>query len=288
MLTKRSHKLKLGLFIFIGLLILISGIYFIGEGQQLFRTSFSIYGVFKDVAGLQAGNNVRLSGVNVGTVRNVVVVSDTSVKVEILIDEKIRRFIKKDAVAIIGSEGLMGNKALIINPGIGNKKVIENNDIIQTIQPVTIDDIMIELKTTIGNTSNITKYLANITKNIEAGKGTIGRLIMDKRLHEDFETTIVNIKEGSVDFRNLMSKSKELDEIILSVKETIKYTSDITNNLASISGNIKSGKGTLGRFLMNENTTDNIDSTLIYLKEGAKNLNILLKEAKSSWLLWSF
>ncbi|MCF8356477.1 MAG: MlaD family protein [Melioribacteraceae bacterium] len=288
MIKKTGNKIKLGIFISLGVMLLIVGIYFIGEGQQLFRTTFSVTGVFKDVAGLQAGNNVRLSGVNVGTVKNIVIVSDTSVSVEILIDESIREFIKKDAVAIIGSEGLMGNKALIINPGTGKKQVIENNDIIQTIQPVTIDDIMIELYTTMGNTSNITSDLASMTQNIESGEGTIGRLIMDKKWRESFETTFINLREGSAHFRNLMSKANEIDEIILSVKETIKNTSDITRDLASISGNIESGHGTLGRFLMDQSTANNLDSTIIFLKDGSKNLNILLKEAKSSWLLWGF
>ncbi|KUG25687.1 vpsc protein [hydrocarbon metagenome] len=288
MIKKTGNKIKLGIFISLGLLLLIVGIYFIGEGQQLFRSTFSVTGVFKDVAGLQAGNNVRLSGVNVGTVRNIIIVSDTSVRVEILIDERIREFIKKDAVAIIGSEGLMGNKALIINPGTGNKQVIENNDIIQTIQPVTIDDIIQSLNSTIENTASITGDLAIITKKIESGEGTIGRLIMDKKWRENFETTFINLREGSTDFRKVMAKANELDEIILSVKETIQNTADITSDLASISGNIESGRGTLGRFLMDQTTADNLDSTIFYLKNGAKGLNLLLKKAKSSWLLWGF
>lgn len=283
-----KNKVRLGIFISLGMALLIIGIYFIGEGQQLFRATFSVTGVFKDVAGLQAGNNVRLSGVNVGTVKNIIIVSDTTVKVEILIDERIREFIRKDAVAIIGSEGLMGNKVLVINPGTGNQKVIEHNDIIQTIQPVTVDDIMISLNTTIGYTSNITRDLASMTKNIESGEGTIGKLIMDDKWRENFETTFINLREGSAQFRNLMSKANELDAIILSAKETVQNANDITRDLASISGNIESGKGTLGRFLMHESTADNLDSTIVFLKEGAKGLNILLHEARSSWLLWGF
>ena len=155
-----SSKIKLGIFIFLGIIVFIVAIYFIGEGQQLFRSTFSLTGVFKDVAGLQAGNNVRLSGVNIGTVKNINIVSDSSVKVEILIEESTRKFIKKDAVAIIGSEGLMGNKVLIINPGTGGKMEIEDNDVIQTIQPISMDDIVNSLNTTIENTSNITKYLS--------------------------------------------------------------------------------------------------------------------------------
>lgn len=288
MKKNKSNKVKLGIFISLGMALLIIGIYFIGEGQQLFRATFSVTGVFKDVAGLQAGNNVRLSGVNVGTVKDIIIVSDTTVKVEILIDERIREFIRKDAVAIIGSEGLMGNKVLVINPGTGRQKVIEDNDIIQTIQPFTVDDIMISLSTTIEYTSNVTKDLASMTKKIESGQGTIGKLIMDNKWRENFETTFINLREGSSQFRNLMAKANELDAIILSAKETVKNASDITRDLASISANIESGQGTLGRFLMNQSTADNLDSTIIFLKDGSKNLNILLKEAKSSWLLWGF
>src|SRR5664280_2813890 len=111
-----SNKIKLGIFTSLGIAVLILGIYFIGERQQLFRSTFRVSGVFKDVAGLQAGSNVRFSGVNVGTVENISIVSDTSVRVAILIDESTRKFIKKDALASIGSEGLMGNKILIIIP----------------------------------------------------------------------------------------------------------------------------------------------------------------------------
>ena len=80
-----GHKVQLGIFISLGIVLFILGIYFVGERQQLFRRSFRISGVFKDVAGLQAGGNVRLSGINVGTVDNITMVSDTSVRVDILV-----------------------------------------------------------------------------------------------------------------------------------------------------------------------------------------------------------
>ena len=137
-----SNKIRLGIFISLGIAVFIFGIYFIGERQQLFRGTFRVSGVFKDIAGLQAGDNVRLSGINVGTVENISIVSDTSVRVEIVIDESTRKFIKKDAVASIGSEGLMGNKILVITPGTGEKMEIENNDTLETVQPINMDDIL--------------------------------------------------------------------------------------------------------------------------------------------------
>jgi phospholipid/cholesterol/gamma-HCH transport system substrate-binding protein len=219
-----SNKIKLGIFTSLGIAVFILGIYFIGERQQLFRSTFRLSGVFKDVAGLLAGSNVRLSGVNVGTVENIVIISDTSVKVVILIDESTRKFIKKDAVASIGSDGLMGNKILIINPGTGGKKEIENNDIVETTQPIDMDNIMRSLKTTIDNSSDITGNLSKISSNIQSGKGTIGRLLMDQSLEQNFDSSIINLKQGLSGLKNLMDDTKisfaqNFDSTFVNLKE---------------------------------------------------------------------
>ena len=219
-----SNKIKLGIFTSLGILLLILAIYFIGERQQLFRSTFHLTGVFKDVAGLQAGSNVRFSGVNVGTVDNIRIVSDTSVKVEILVDESTRKFIKKDALASIGSEGLMGNKILIIIPGTGGKKEIENNDMVETVQPIDMDDVMLSLKKTIDNASNITTNLSSITGNIQSGKGTIGRLLMDHSLAQNFDSSIVYLKQGLFGLKNLMDDTKisfanNFDSTFVNLKE---------------------------------------------------------------------
>jgi phospholipid/cholesterol/gamma-HCH transport system substrate-binding protein len=204
-----SFKIKLGIFISLGIALFIIGIYFIGEKQQLFRSTFHLSGVFRDVAGLQAGNNVRLSGINVGTVEDINIVSDTSVRVEIIIDESTRKFIKKDASASIGSEGLMGNKIIIINPGTGGKMEIGNNDTVQTIQPINMDDILISLKSSIDNTTIITSNLTKITGSVQSGKGTLGRLLTDKSLGQTFDSTFVNLKESSAGLRMLVDKARK-------------------------------------------------------------------------------
>ncbi len=288
MKKKISHKVRLGIFISLGILIFILAIYFIGEKQQLFRSTFRLSGVFKDVAGLQVGNNVRLSGINVGTIDNITIISDTSVKVIILIDENTRQYIKKDAVASIGSEGLMGNKVLVISPGTGGKKSIENDDDIATSQPTDIDEIMKSLKTTIDNTAYITGDLAKIATNIESGKGTIGRLMMDKEWRQNIEATIINLKEGSDEFKVVMDKAGEIDSILIAIKSTIGYTAGITADLAAITSSLQSGEGTIGRLLMNTTAAENFDSTMINLKEGTAALKLLLEKAQGSWLLGGF
>ena len=288
MKKKSTNKIKLGIFVSLGLVALILAIYFIGEKQLLFKSTFRLTGVFKNVSGLQAGNNVRLSGISIGTVESISLVSDTTVRVEIVIDESSRKFIKKDAVATIGSEGLIGNKVLVINPGTGGKKSIENNDVIQTAQPIDVDDIMISLKTTIDNTAFITGDLAKISSNIESGEGTIGRLMMDKTWRQNFQATIINLKEGSDEFKVVMDKAGELDSILIAVKSTIGYTAAITNDLAKITNSLQSGEGTIGRLLMNSSGAENFDSTMVYLKQSSEALKLLLEKAQGSWLLGGF
>ena len=219
-----SNKIRLGIFVSLGIALFIVGVYFIGERQQLFRSTFRVSGVFRDVSGLQAGNNVRLSGINVGSVENIRIVSDTSIRVEIVIDESTRKFIKKDAVASIGSDGLMGNRILIINPGTGGKMEIENNDIVKTVQPINMDDILISLKTSIDNTSSMTSYLAKITGTLQSGKGTIGRLLMDQSMAQNFDSSIANLKQGSEGLKNLVDESKNnfsknFDSTFINLKE---------------------------------------------------------------------
>jgi phospholipid/cholesterol/gamma-HCH transport system substrate-binding protein len=281
-----SNNIRLGMFISAGILLFIAAIYFVGEKQQLFRSTFRVSGVFSDVAGLQAGNNVRLSGVNVGTVENIVLISDTSVRVGIVIDESIRKFIKKDAIAIIGSEGLMGNKILIINPGTGGKEEIENNDIIETVQPINLDNILLSLKTTVDNTSDITSDLAIITNNVQSGKGTIGRLVMDKAWRENFESTFINLKDGSEVFKKVMEQ--DVDDILLQLRVTIDHTSNMMDDLAKITSRIEAGDGTIGKLLMDKSFGENMDSTLTNLKDGSAGLKSLMDKAKTSWLLWGF
>lgn len=218
-------KIKLGIFISLGIAVFIMAIYFIGERQQLFRSTFHISGIFKDVAGLQVGSNVRFAGITVGTVESIDIVSDSTVRVEIVIDESTRKFIKRDAIASIGSEGLMGNKILIINPGPGLEKEIQHNDIIKTVQPINLDEVLLSLKTTIDHTSQITYDLSKITSYIETGKGTIGRLVMDQTLARNIDEAIINLKLGSSGFKNLvddatLSFDQNWDSTFVNLKES--------------------------------------------------------------------
>src|SRR5690242_4681672 len=97
--TELSRNIKLGLFVAVATLLLIVALYFIGERKNIFSTTFRVTAEFSNVNGLLVGDNVRFAGIIVGTVKNIEVESDSTVKVSMVIEEKIRKNIKKNAVA---------------------------------------------------------------------------------------------------------------------------------------------------------------------------------------------
>lgn len=204
MSSNTGNKVKLGIFIFSGVLLFIVGIYYIGNRQKIFGNTFRVSAIFRDVNGLQVGNNVRFSGINIGIIEYMEQISDTTVRVDLLIEEKVRRFIKKNAKAVIGSEGLMGNKIMIITPGTADHEEIENEDFIATMLPITMDDILQKLRITSDNAAEITSDLSMIMDNISSGQGTVGMLFMDTVFAMNLYQAIVNIKRGSKEFEENM------------------------------------------------------------------------------------
>ncbi|CAN5732103.1 hypothetical protein BH11BAC7_BH11BAC7_31770 [soil metagenome] len=204
MKKEKGNSIKLGLFVTIGLVLFIAALYFVGQRKQLFNSSFRVTAMFNNISGLQVGNNVRFSGITVGIVENIEQVSDTSVRVDMLIDSESQKFIKKDAKAIIGSDGLMGNKIVQIVPGTSGQKMIQDNDMIKSEVPIDMDDLMAQLAVTTENAATITSNLADITTNLRDGKGTIGMLLMDTVFAQTLQVTLENIRAGAGGFKQNM------------------------------------------------------------------------------------
>jgi phospholipid/cholesterol/gamma-HCH transport system substrate-binding protein len=192
-----GNKIKLGIFVTSGVLIFIVAIYYLGQRQQLFNSTFRISSLFKDANGLAVGNNVRFDGINVGTVDKIQITSDTSVKVEMVIDESIRKFLKKGVKAIVGSEGLMGSKVVNITPGMSDEKEIQNNEIVESVASTNIDEILLNMQLASNNAVDITDNLGAIITNIRAGKGSIGKLFMDTVFANSLGQTMTNVEEST-------------------------------------------------------------------------------------------
>jgi phospholipid/cholesterol/gamma-HCH transport system substrate-binding protein len=200
-----GNKVKLGIFVSVSGALLIAGIYFIGQRQQLFNNTFTISGVFKEINGLEVGNNVRFAGINVGVVEDIRQITDSTVQVDMIIRDETRKFMKKNVKAVIGSDGLMGNQIVTIMPGAAGNRPIVDNDFISTAKSVSMDDILGKIKVTADNAAIITSDLAAVMGSIRNGKGTIGRLLMDSAMAEDVNAAMVNIKQGAGGFKQNMT-----------------------------------------------------------------------------------
>jgi phospholipid/cholesterol/gamma-HCH transport system substrate-binding protein len=152
---------------------------------------------FYNVSGLQVGSNIRFSGTNVGTVDIIKIINDSTVKVDMLIKQEVRQFIKSDCEVAISTEGLIGDKLLIIMQGSTDSPLAKPGQHLLSIEPVETDAIMSSLSVSAGYAEIITEQLADIMVNINGGNGTFGRLIQDSTFAENINQTMINLKKSS-------------------------------------------------------------------------------------------
>lgn len=303
-----SQKIRLGIFVIAGLAFFILAIYFIGNKQQMFGKTERLSVVFNNVGGLQLGNNVRYSGINIGTVRSIEIVNDSTISVEMQIDKSIFPHIKKDAIATIGSDGLVGSVIINIIPGKGNAERVNPGDILQSTNRIRTDDMLNTLSTTNENAAQLTADLLKITNDINNGKGTIGVLIHDTIMAHDLKETIHYLKltsqKTSQTIDNLNNQMTSLDNknnVIGVLKDTVvanKIKKIVTNldsssqeinkvvtNLNATVLNVKEGKGAINYLSNDPKLVKKIDSTMININEASKKLNENLEALKHNFLL---
>ena len=209
-MKSESNKstLRVGIFVLAALLLFVGAVFYIGKKKNLFTATFTLHGRFTNVGGLQVGNNVRFAGINVGTVNDILIISDTSVAVRMVIENSAKKFIKKDSHASIGSEGLMGDRVVNISQGTYASSSIVDGDMIRTMEPAETDAILSSLQATGENAEIVTYQLAEIFYKINNGQGVLGRLIEDSAFAGNLNQTIQNLKQGTEGFNENMEAAK--------------------------------------------------------------------------------
>ncbi len=220
------------MFVVIGLILFVGTIYFIGKQKNLFGSTFHLKVQFKTVSGLKEGNNVRFSGINVGTVDGIELITDTSVMVDLVLKKNVQQFIKTDAIAGIGSDGLMGDKVLTITPGTSSDVPVKNNDIISSRSPVEMADIMGSLKTSVDNAGIITEQLAQLTYKVNNGNGALSKLISDEGFSNSLKSTLANLQTSTHEFAEFTTNlndgplGEKLDSTLSNLQVGTKGLSD--------------------------------------------------------------
>jgi phospholipid/cholesterol/gamma-HCH transport system substrate-binding protein len=182
--------------------------------KNLFSKNFTIFSVFSNVNGLQIGNNVRYAGINVGTVKGIEMENDTTIIVRMAIEQKIQKHIKKDAIASIGSDGLVGNMIINIIPGRSSSTIVQQGDEIESYSRIEAKDMMNTLNTTTENAALLTADLLNVTQSLTQGRGVVGRLLNDTILADNLEQTIVNLNNASSTVnKTLINLNKRIEQL---------------------------------------------------------------------------
>jgi len=302
------EKLRLGVFVITGTLLLVIAVYLIGNQQLMFGSSFEIAATFKNINGLQKGNNVRFSGINVGTVSDIEMMNDTTIRVLMNIEQNMIGHIKKDAIAAIGSDGLVGSMIVNITPGKGNAEFIQAGDEIRSLSRIASEDMIKTLNVTNENAALLTADLLTLTNAIVKGQGTLGKLIFDSTMADNLKSTINNLKLTSINANNTMDELNEfftsetlenspagvilkdslsgekVKLLIANLEASSLEIDSILSDLHMVINSAKEGDGAVNYLLQDSVFVQRLDTTMQNIEEGAIRLNENMEAMKSNFL----
>jgi phospholipid/cholesterol/gamma-HCH transport system substrate-binding protein len=219
-----SRAARLGAFIVATLAILVAGVFIIGSKQYLFSSTYQLKTQFDNVAGLDAGGDVRVGGVHSGTVRSILLPHKPGEKVMVVMDltKSTHEIVKQDSVASIATEGMVGNQFVAISFGSAEAADVRDGDMIASVPPLEMvellkkaSDILDNSQQTVQNATRATANLDSITAKIDQGKGTVGSLVNDKQVYANLEQatgamreTMVHAEAGVTSFQENMEALK--------------------------------------------------------------------------------
>lgn len=306
---EKFGKIRLGLFVVVGTLFFIASMYFVGNKQNLFGSTFKIKTIFNNVNGLQKGNNVRFLGIDVGTVNNISILNDTNILVEMIIKEETKKFIKKDAICTIGTDGLMGNKLVNITPKNTSSKMVNEGDTLPTLSEIITEDMLRNLEQTNTNVATISSNLVDITSEIQHGKGTLGKLIKDTLFAQNIDKTLINLKETSKKSSNILTSIEEklkdfnlkdgtvgsllmdtvfagnIEQMINEMKTASINTKQITQELKEMIVHLKEGQGMAGSIVTDSTLVNNLEKSMDNIQKGTAAFNENMEALKYNFFI---
>jgi phospholipid/cholesterol/gamma-HCH transport system substrate-binding protein len=307
MRKKKIDNAKVGMLVLAGLLFLVFTLYMIGKNRNLFGSTFTIKAMLTNVNGLVPGNNVRFKGMDVGTVKSIEVENDTAIVVTMTIDETMKPYIRRNAIATIGTDGLMGNKLISINSHLGEALPIRQGDIIQSRQPVETDEMLRTLNTTNNTIERITHNLYEISVKLNSSQ-SLWTLLSDTVITKDLKEAVVDFKEAGANTaevtataRNLVQKldngkglahklftdttlSTQLTSSLQQIELASNQTSAIMKDLKNIVDDMKQGDGTAGLLLTDTLLRQSLFKSAINIEQGTDRFNQNMEALKKNFL----
>lgn len=302
-----AQQVKLGAFVLGGLSLFLVAVFFIGSENNIFSRTFDVAAVFKNVEGLKEGDNVWLSGVKIGTVSDVRIISEGSVVVGLALKHDQNRFIQKDAVALIGTDGLVGNKIVIIRPGKSTRTISEA-DTINTVSPTDTQDLMNLARDVGENTRAITDDLRAIADRINHGKGIVGELLNDGAIAREMRDAVIHLRttgdntaRASAELHALIydlhhgdgllpmlvsdtSYVRTFKHALASIDRVSSNAEKVSDQLHALSSKMNDGDNTAGVLLADSAVADQVRITIENAAQASRKLNENMEALQHNFL----
>jgi phospholipid/cholesterol/gamma-HCH transport system substrate-binding protein len=307
MKNKKIDNAKVGMLVLAAMIFLILTLYLIGKNRNLFGSTFSIKAVVTNVNGLVPGNNVRFKGIDVGTVKSIVIANDSVIYVTMTIDESMKPYIRKNAIASIGTDGLMGNKLVNINSASAPAPAIEQHDIIQSKKPVETDEMLRTLNTTNTNIERISQNLYEITVKLNSSE-SLWTLLSDTVMTKDLKAAVVDFRRAGANTSDMTATAKNFvarlengnglanrlfndttlsDQMSTSLKK-IEHASNeaaaIMKDLKTVVDEMKKGDGTAGLVLKDTLLRQSLFKSATNIEQGTDRFNENMEAMRSNFL----
>ena len=307
--SPNKRGVVVGLFIFVGLLLLVTCVLIIGNLHETFKKKTEIVTLFDDVSGLQVGNNIWFSGVKIGTVSSLKFYADRKVKVMMKVEDKAVPYIHQDAFVKLSTDGLIGNKILVIYGGTSKRPQISEGDTLRVEKAFSSDEMINTLQANNKNLLEITNDFKIISHKIASGEGTVGKLIGDNSLYSHLDSATLSLQNASIQAKQLITSltifSKGLNKkgtlanelttdtvVFKSIKASVLHLQQMSDNANVFITNLKEAStnpnSTIGVLLHDEESGARIKQTIKNLEAGTLKLDQDLEAAQSSFLLKGF
>jgi phospholipid/cholesterol/gamma-HCH transport system substrate-binding protein len=310
--SENKRAIIVGLFLGLGLILFILGIFTLGGQQKAFVKNIHLSSVFGDVAGLKKGNNVWFSGVKVGTISAVRFEGPSQVRVSMSVDQATQQYIHRNAQAKISSDGLIGNKIIVIDGGSPQAPEVQDGDVLQAEKLLSTDDILKTLQDNNQNLLAITGDFKTLSHQILQGKGTVGALMADNTMALQLRAAMKNLQMATQSaalmagqlnaFSNKLNTKGGLADKMLTDTATFNHirlavnqlqqaannASTLTNNLNKASDKLNRTDNALGVLLNDPKAAVKVQTTLDNLQQSSIKLNDDLEAAQHNFFLKGF
>ncbi|MBC6366039.1 MlaD family protein [Algoriphagus sp. AK58] len=304
---KKMANAKLGALVVAGLVFLVFSLYMIGKNQNIFGSSVIVIAEVPEVNGLLPGNNVRFKGMDVGTVKEIEMITDSTIHIKMLIHKSMVSFILDNSKTTINSDGLMGNKIIQIHPQEGSASPVKAGDILFPLSQFKPEDLLLRLDSSGDVLEKILNNLAEITEKLNQSKA-VWDLLSDPTLSADIKGSISEFKKAGIHAAALAKDGREMirtfkdakgmvneifvdtlnaqrfENSLIQLEKASLETALLMESLKETVSKIEAGEGTAGLILADSAFRAQMQKTMLNLEKSTENLNQNMEAMKSNFL----